>query len=112
MSNAPKWTANGAVSYSVPLQNDASLSLNWDWNYRSSRYSNNFNDPSVKMPGYFKHNADISYTVNENWQIQGFVRNIGNKLAVTKAFQFNDLGYVQYIYSEPRVFGASALYRF
>ncbi|ARR52073.1 TonB-dependent receptor [Rhizorhabdus wittichii] len=112
MSNAPKWTANGAIAYTVPLANDRSLVFNWDWNYRSSRYSNNFNDPSVKMPGYFKHNADISFNVNENWQLQAFVRNIGNKLAITKAFQFNDLGYVQYIYSEPRVFGASALYRF
>ena len=112
MSNAPKWTANGAVAYTIPLQEDRSVVLNWDWNYRSSRYANNFNDPSVKMPGYFKHNADISFNVNDYWQLQAFVRNIGNKLAVTKAFQFNDLGYVQYIYSEPRVFGASVLYKF
>ena len=112
MSNAPKWTANGAVAYTIPLQEDRSVVLNWDWNYRSSRYANNFNDPSVKMPGYFKHNADISFNVNDYWQLQAFVRNIGNKLAATKAFQFNDLGYVQYIYSEPRVFGASVLYKF
>lgn len=112
MSNAPKWTANGAITYTVPLENDRSIVVNWDWNYRSSRFANNFNDPSVKMPGYFKHNADIAFNVNEYWQLQAFVRNIGNKLAVSKAFQFNDLGYAQYIYSEPRVFGASVLYKF
>ena len=33
------------------------------------------------------------------------------KLAATKAYQFNDLGYTQFIYSEPRVFGGSILYR-
>jgi len=109
MSNAPRWTANGAVSYTVPLAGP-SLIFNWDWNYRSSRFTNNFNDPSVKLPGYIKHNADITYRANDNWQAQVFVRNIGNKLALSKAFQFNDLGYTQYIYSEPRVFGASVTF--
>jgi iron complex outermembrane receptor protein len=109
MSNAPKWTANGAVAYTVPL-GDQALIFNWDWNYRSSRYTNNFNDPSVKLPAQFKHNADITYRVNENWQAQVFVRNIGNKLSATKSFQFNDLGYTQFIYSEPRVFGASVMF--
>ncbi|WP_240704727.1 TonB-dependent receptor [Croceicoccus sediminis] len=112
MSNAPKWTANGAITYTVPVSAESDIIFHWDGNYRSSRYTNNFNDPSVRLPGYFKHNADVTYSVNENWQIQGFVRNIGNKRAISKAFQFNDLGYVQYIYSEPRVYGGSVLFRF
>lgn len=112
MANAPKWTANGSISYTIPLKNDRSIIFNWDGNYRSSRYTNNFNDPSVLLGGYFKHNADIAYNFNENLQAQLFVRNISNKKAATKAYQFNDIGYTQFIYSEPRVFGGSVLYRF
>ncbi len=112
MANAPKWTANGSVTYVAELANGRSLTLSWDGNYRSSRYTNNFNDPSVRLRGYFKHNANITYSVTDNVDVQAFVRNISNNLAPTKAYQFNDLGYTQFIYSEPRVFGGSLLYRF
>lgn len=112
MSNAPRWTANGAVTYTLPVSALSDLIFHWDWNYRSSRFTNNFNDPSVNLSGYFRHNANITYQLNGNWQIQGFVRNIGNNLAPSKAFQFNDLGYVQYIFAEPRVYGASVLFRY
>lgn len=112
MANAPKWTANAGVTYVVPLKNGQALTLSWDGNYRSSRYTNNFNDPSVLLNGYFKHNANVSYSVNDHLDIQGFVRNISNNLAPTKAYQFSDLGYAQFIYSEPRVYGGSILYRF
>ncbi len=110
MANAPKWTANGSLSYTVPLPSSAAVVLNWDWNYRTSRYTNNFNDPSVKLPGYFEHNLDITYQPDADWQVQFFIRNIGNNQAPTKAFQFNDLGYTQFIYAEPRVFGGSLSY--
>jgi outer membrane receptor protein involved in Fe transport len=111
MANAPKWTANGSVSYTVPLSDERSIVFSWDGNYRSSRYTNNFNDPSVRLKGYFKHNADITYNLNQNLDVQLFVRNISNNKAATKAYQFNDLGYTQYIYSEPRVFGGSVMYK-
>jgi len=66
----------------------------------------------VLLGGYFKHNAHITYSLNDNLDLQAFVRNISNNLAPTKAYQFSDLGYAQFIYSEPRVFGGSVLYRF
>ena len=112
MANAPKWTANAAISYAIEFANGRSLTLGWDGNYRSSRYTNNFNDPSVRLGGYFKHNANISYSLSDNLDLQAFVRNISNNRAPTKAYQFNDLGYTQFIYSEPRVYGGSILYRF
>ncbi|WP_232476081.1 TonB-dependent receptor [Flavisphingomonas formosensis] len=111
MANAPHWTANGSVTYKIPLADGRAVTLEWDGNYRSARYTNNFNDPSVRLGGYFKHNATVSFDVTDKLQLQGFVRNISNKLAATKAYQFNDLGYTQFIYSEPRVFGGSILYR-
>jgi outer membrane receptor protein involved in Fe transport len=112
MANAPEWTANGSISYAIPLPAGRKLTLSWDGNYRSSRFTNNFNDPSVRLPGYFKHNANVSFDMSENLQFQAFVRNISNNLAPTKAYQFNDLGYTQFIYSEPRVYGGSIYYRF
>jgi len=112
MANAPKWTANASVNYVAELANGRSLTFSWDGNYRSSRYTNNFNDPAVLLGGYFKHNANITYSLNDNLDLQAFVRNISNNLAPTKAYQFSDLGYAQFIYSEPRVFGGSVLYRF
>ncbi len=107
-ANAPKWTANGGIDYALPLnEDDSELRFNWNWNYRSSRFANNFNDPSVLLEGYFQHNADITYQVNDSFYVQGFVRNISNVIPTTKAFQFSFLGYAQVIYSEPRVFGAA-----
>lgn len=110
MANAPHWTANGSVVYTIPLQDDRSIVLSWSGNYRSSRYTNNFNDPSVLLPGYFKHNAEITYNLSDDLHAQVFVRNISNNIAATKAFQFDALSYAQFIYSEPRVFGASVMY--
>ena len=108
-ANAPKWTANGSIDYVLPLNDtDSELRFNWNWNYRSSRFANNFNDPSVRLEGYFQHNADVTYQVSKNFYAQVFVRNIGNEIATTKVFQFSFLGYAQQIFSEPRVFGVAA----
>jgi len=111
MANAPRWTANGGVSYTLPLADERSLAFNWEFNYRSSRYANNFGEPSVRLAGYVEHNADVTYTLNDHVQVQMFARNIGNELPMTKAFQFNDLGYLQHIRAEPRVLGGSVLVR-
>jgi outer membrane receptor protein involved in Fe transport len=112
MANAPETTANGAVIYNVPLSGNNSLSLQWDFNYIDERFANNFNDPASKLDSYFKHNALVTFGIGENWELQGFVRNISDEEHEVRMFVFADLGYGQFMYAQPRTYGASLTYSF
>ena len=112
MANAPETTVSGIVIYDVPLSGNYSLSLQWDFNYINERFANNFNDPASRLDSYFKHNALVSFGIGENWELQGFVRNISDEEYEMRMFVFSDLGYGQFMYALPRTYGGTLIYSF
>ncbi len=112
MANAPDTTVSGAVVYNLPLTGNYNVRLQWDFNYVSERFTNNFNDPASEIDSYFKHNALVTFGFGENWELQGYVRNISDERYVFRMFVFADLGYGQFIYAEPRTYGGQLIYSF
>ena len=112
MSNAPDNTANGSITYAVPLAGNFDVRLLWDWNYVSKRFTNNFNDPTSELEDFFKHNASVEIKWDDNWALTGYVRNISDNEHDIKVFVFADLGYRQVIHAQPRTYGATLSYSF
>ena len=112
MANAPEMTASGMLSYIVPLGGSNDLRLQWDFNYIDDRFANNFNDPSSRLSSYFKHNALVALSIRDNWELQGYVRNISDKEHEVRMFVFADLGYGQFMYALPRTYGVNLTYSF
>jgi outer membrane receptor protein involved in Fe transport len=112
MANAPETTASGMLSYRVPLGGSNDLRLQWDLNYIDDRFANNFNDPSSRLSSYFKHNALAALGIGDNWELQGYVRNISDKEHEVRMFVFADLGYGQFMYALPRTYGVNLTYSF
>ncbi|MEJ8567019.1 TonB-dependent receptor [Wenzhouxiangellaceae bacterium CH-27] len=112
MANAPEITASGTFVYDVPLGGNYDLRLQWDFNYISERYANNFNDPSSELDSYFKHNALVTLGLGENWKLQAYVRNISDKEHAARMFVFSDLGYGQFMYAQPRTYGLNLTYTY
>jgi len=112
MAFAPKWSGSGGATYTVNLPNEASLAFDWNFEARTARFSGNFGDPGTQLEGFFKHNASITYEAAGNWQIRGFVDNIGNRLNTTYGGpSFASLGIIQVRYAMPRTYGAAIRYR-
>jgi iron complex outermembrane receptor protein len=109
---APKWSTSGGATYTLPLTNNRSMVLDWNFEARTSRFTGNFGDPGTQLEGFFKHNASLTYTASENWQVRGFVNNISNRLNTTYAGpSFASLGIIQVRYAIPRTYGASITYK-
>jgi outer membrane receptor protein involved in Fe transport len=109
---APKWSASGGATYTIPMANGRSLALDWNFEARTSRFSGNFGDPGTKLEGYFKHNASVTYTISDQWQVRGFVDNIGNRRNTTYAGpSFADIGIIQVRYAMPRTYGGSVTFK-
>lgn len=108
MAFAPKWSGSGGVTYTTPATSLGALTVDWNFNARSSRFAGNFGDPGTKLNSYFKHNASISFDFEAGWNIRAFVDNIGNVKNFTYLGpSFASLGIVQARYAMPRTYGVA-----
>lgn len=109
MAFAPKWSASGGVTYTLPLTGERAIAFDWNFEARTLRYSGNFGDPGTRLEGFFKHNASVVYNAAENLSFKAFVDNIGNRLNTTYGGpSFADVGIIQVRYAMPRTFGGAA----
>jgi len=105
MAMAPDFSAGGSLTWQTAVGASGDLSVSWDFNYASSRFTNNFNDPASELEAYFKHNARANWAINDHWNVGAYVNNISNLRNTTKTFVFDSLGYAQTIYALPRTYG-------
>ena len=107
MAFAPKVTFNGAARYTQPAFN-GDVSLQWDFNYISSKFNDNFNDPSAQHGKHFITNIRVSYVPQSGrWEASFFVQNLTDETNLIKADSFTGLGFRQAMYNPPRWFGGS-----
>ena len=84
------------------------MTVDWNFNARSSRFAGNFGDPGTKLNSYFKHNASVSFDFEAGWNIRAFVDNIGNVKNFTYLGpSFASLGIVQARHAMPRTYGVA-----
>jgi iron complex outermembrane receptor protein len=105
MAMAPDFSASGGLTWQTPVGASGDLSVTWDFNYVSSRFTDNFNDPASELEAYFKHNARLNWAIDDHWNVGAYVNNISDLRNTTKVFVFDTLGYAQTIYAMPRTYG-------
>ncbi len=115
LDRAPKSTLVLGYTHDWNLSNGAGLTAYIGARYSASYVLTNF---AVAIPVQYTQDAftyaDINATytaANDKWSVQGFVKNLGNRTAMT-GFSYSSLTGSQVYLNEPRTFGLRATVRF
>jgi iron complex outermembrane receptor protein len=109
--NTPKWTAQGMIQKSVPLNDDLDLIGSTDFKYTAKRYLEATNQVFDKAPAYWVQNARLAIASKSGgWEIAAWGKNIFNKDYLT---YINNIAFFRIeIYGEPVSYGLSASLKF
>jgi len=113
LANAPKFSLFASAGYTVELANDSDVEFQVSSSYRSSQYFDATNDPFIKEPSYWIHNASVTYHHKDGWDVGAFVRNLGGEKYFVAAFnQSAPFGDFDGIVGAPRSYGVEFNYHF
>lgn len=88
MTRAPKWTGSTSYNHRFDLGDGASVDAGVSGQFATRSYLMPFYLPQHLAPGYFKVDANVTYTsASGNWTVQAFGRNLTNEEIFTGAFQ-------------------------
>jgi len=92
LPQAPEFSGNMILRYTIPLGDNGTLTLQADGRYQSSVYSGIDNDPSERVAGYGIANARIGWkSADKSYSIEAFVDNVFDKQVIQQMFH-NTLG--------------------
>lgn len=126
LAQAPEFSGNAIIRYTVPLGNSGDLTLQADGRYQTSVFSGVDNDPSEKIDAYGIANARISWkSADGNYGLEAFVDNVFDKQILQQIFH-NTLGSFPTtitataptfdsgfgVWGRPRTWGVRATYSF
>jgi len=110
LARAPKYTANLAIEYSVPV-GDGEIMARGDWSYRGDLFFNPQNTLEVLNPGYSIFNARIGYA-SEDWDVFFWGKNLTDKDTFNGISNPNLVGNSIVVYGNPRTYGVKVSARF
>jgi iron complex outermembrane recepter protein len=113
LNNAPTFQAYAAGTYTLQL-GQGELAARVDGEYSTRYYFTSTNIPLLSQKAYAKVNASLTYKDPDNWQITGFIKNIGNQTTRTSGI-VNSIIFgnpAQGAIAAPRIFGAEVRYIF
>ncbi|MDP6137032.1 MAG: TonB-dependent receptor, partial [Arenicellales bacterium] len=109
---APDLQMNGLARYSVPMGASA-LVFQVDATYSDEVYFDIVNQPVARQSSYSVWNAQVSYQINHNFEVSGWVRNLTDEEYKVYTFDFSDFfGFNQQFYGPPRWYGVSLSYQY
>ena len=109
---SPHVTLSTYADYKTPLW-DGTLDLQFSANYKSHQFFDLINSPFLTQRAYWLENARVGYAFDDNqWEVAGFVRNIGGQKYFIDIFDLSFVGFYQGILGAPRTYGAEVNYRF
>jgi len=111
--NAPRWTANALVRYTVPV-GTGRLAFQLDGNYLSRFWFNLSDLPVVEQPGFGVANARITYTpAGGKLEVGASLENLADKHYGTMGFDNTSINGLAQIYpGMPRWWKAHLSYKF
>ncbi len=112
MQNAPGHTFTLGYGHTIQMDNGGKVVVHGEGHYESSQYVDYRLSPGSLQKGYWRANADLTYTApNGRWTLGAFVNNITNNGALTTAV--GALGpYELGVPLPPRTFGGRATAKF
>jgi iron complex outermembrane receptor protein len=114
-----RWTGNLSVQQERPLGAGVTALVRATGIYvgdRLSLFSSAPTTPRVVLPSYFQLNLLAGVHV-KSWEINAYANNLTDKRGIvsrpgSSAATSADIGYLDYVYIQPRTVGLSLLYRF
>lgn len=104
LPNAPKYTANVAARYDVPLGNGGKLFASTDWNIQGYTNFVLYRTKEFYSKGDFEGGLKIGYTAPDGkYEIAAFARNITGEKNLKGVIE----NYMAAVFNEPRVIGVS-----
>jgi iron complex outermembrane receptor protein len=106
---APRYSLTGNLEYTLSLGRFGALVPGFDFSFKDQVALDASNRIELSQPAYWLLNARLSYrTPDERISVQGWVRNLTEKLYLIDAFdQGIDSKQILYVYSPPRFFGVT-----
>ena len=104
LPNAPKYTANIAARYDVPLGNGGKAFVATDWNIQGYTNFVLYRTKEFYSKGDFEGGLKIGYTApGGKYEIAAFARNITNEKNLKGVIE----NYMAAVFNEPRIIGVS-----
>jgi iron complex outermembrane receptor protein len=108
---APDLSFNGLAQYDIPVD-FGRFTLQLDWTYQDKVYFDSLNNELLSEDSYWIWNGRIAWTsVNEQWEIAGWGRNLGNEKYLSYAFDLSFFGFHEQMLGSPRMYGLEVTYR-
>jgi iron complex outermembrane receptor protein len=112
LANSPNFTFNGLARYTHPLNatvfGGLDLVTQLDWSWQDDVEFTTENTSAHTEDAYWLVNARISLiTVNDEWDLSVFGRNLANERVKTEGCCAGGLGFAVALYNEPRTWGVS-----
>ena len=108
---APKLSGNVALQYTFPLGDHGTLTPRVQWTYQGGQYTSFFDQAYDYMPAYAIGTVRLTYQPNPKWELQGYVRNLTNRLYLANAYGSSP-STALVNFGEPRQEGVLVNYRF
>jgi iron complex outermembrane receptor protein len=83
LPRAPDVSANLYGEYRVPVSLPGEITARLDASYRGKTYYTVFEAPYYATDPYWLLNASLRYDAPKTWFVEGYVRNLADKLAIT-----------------------------
>jgi iron complex outermembrane receptor protein len=108
---APDVSFNGVAQYDIPVD-FGRFTLQLDWSFQDKVYFDSLNNELLSEDSYWIWNGRIGWTsVNEEWEIAGWGRNLGNEKYMSYAFDLSFFGFHEQMLGTPRMYGIEVTYR-
>lgn len=111
LPNSPQWQVTGLVRYEFAVTEALRLSLQGDFKWTDSKFSEALNDPVNFVEGYAVANARIGLSsAGGAWELSIWARNLFDKLYFTESVGFGTPAAIINMAGQPRTFGLSLNY--
>lgn len=112
---SPRWSFNTGVAYSIPINDDVTVTPRFDYSYRSKNYVDSVNTEVLAQNGYSLLNAGVAIDAKDDRvRVIFAVKNVTNKTYKVAGFSaLRGAGsYAESVYARPREWSLSFQYKF
>jgi iron complex outermembrane recepter protein len=111
IAHSPELSGSVSAQYDIDLGGAGKLSPYAQLNYSSSFFGQPINSILDKQKAFTKLDLRLTWELNDNLSIQGFVTNVTNKATATR-FVYGGGGALQASYAPPRLWGVRGSVKF
>ena len=110
--DAPGFSTNVAISYSVSISDAVSTEFAVDGRYQEKTYHNALNEPLSESDDYWVVNARLSLYLPDDWELTAWSKNIADEDYMIQMSNNLALGNGARVYGPPRTYGFSVTKHF